>query len=183
LDEYRREFFDKQPGIDGQPRHFHRITLYRYAWHWCFRGLPWSGWLVPVARSGHTSRSGLPTFKAPINKPDDAEGIAGQAWVNWGTVTLSDLPDMHENTPSDESVAEYARQAWVSEKWLRRRIGTSGRSNARSFLGIPVDVKGKKWGVLVVDSRISAEIVNPETLGQNPYRTMMGVLVRLIERV
>src|SRR5436853_112334 len=34
--------------------HHHKITLFRHhRWYLCWQGLPWTGWLVPVIRSGH----------------------------------------------------------------------------------------------------------------------------------
>lgn len=132
----------------NEPLHFHRVTLFKYCrWRVCFSRWPWSGWLMPVERSGHTTRRKISVFLAP-DDADRAEGIAGQTWAQNQVVLVSDLPSLEGNAVPQEVIKEYARSTWISEEWAHCR-----RPQARSFCGIPVEVKGKLWGVIVIDSR------------------------------
>jgi hypothetical protein len=102
---------------------------------------------MPVERSGHTTRRKISVFLAP-DDADRAEGIAGQTWAQNQVVLVSDLPSLEGNAVPQEVIKEYARSTWISEEWAHCR-----RPQARSFCGIPVEVKGKLWGVIVIDSR------------------------------
>ena len=169
LDRFRDYVFEEESG----PLHHHRVTLFKYVRvRFCFRRWPWSGWLVPIERSGHTTRRSRTTFLAP-DDADRAEGIAGQTWAQNRVVPLAKLPDINEN-PSCDALTEYARQTFVAEAWLQKQ-----RQHAHSFCGIPVEVKGKLWGVIVLDSR------NPEAIDQNAIRfySLIGrYLGKLLER-
>jgi GAF domain len=84
--------------------------------------------------------------------PDDAgnaEGIAGQVWASGQTLTVDDFPEITERA-SDDQIAEYAKKTFVSEVWVRKRMGK--RTLSRSIAGIPVEVKNELWGVLILDS-------------------------------
>lgn len=72
-------------------------------------------------------------------------------------------------------LAEYAQRTWIAETWVLQKQ----RRHARSFCGIPVQVKGKLWGVIVLDSH------NPEAIDQNAdkfYRLIGRFLGKLLER-
>ena len=171
LDSFQEYVFEGESG----PLHHHRVTLFKYARVrlWLCRW-PWSGWLVPVERSGHTTRRSRTTFLAP-DDADQAEGIAGQTWTQNRVVVVNRLPDINENPPCDVLV-EYARQTWIAEAWLQKQ---RQRQHARSFCGIPVEVKGKLWGVIVLDSR------SPEVIDENAiqfYSLMGRYLGKLLER-
>lgn len=149
LDQYQEELFsDKEP-------HLHRVTLYRHVrFHWGWR--PFSGWMVPVARSGHTGKSRIPKFRASDNAPEKAEGIAGQAWVQKKLIMSKDLPNIDGTSTTEDDLNSYAEKGFVSRAWLDRRLKLSKRKekiNCRSFLGIQVKVKGIPWGALVIDSK------------------------------
>ena len=169
LDRFQGYVFEGESG----PLHHHRVTLFRYTrvrfWlcHW-----PWSGWLVPVERSGHTTRRSRTTFLAP-DDADQAEGIAGQTWAQNRVVVVNGLPDINENPPCDV-LAEYARRTWIAEAWLQKQS-----QHARSFCGIPVEVKGKLWGVIVLDSR-SPGVIDEEAI--RFYSLIGRYLGKLLER-
>ena len=87
--------------------HYHRVTLFRRnrfhpcirLWPFYFRfSWPWSGWMVPVARSGHTYQQMLSIFMAP-DDPLRAEGVAGKTWACRCRIDLSDLPDVSVSCP------------------------------------------------------------------------------------
>ena len=169
LDRFQEYVFEKESG----PLHHHRVTLLKYTrlrlrlCRW-----PWSGWLVPVERSGHTTRRNRTTFLAP-DDADQAEGIAGQTWARNRVVVVNALPEISENPPCDV-LAEYTERTFVVVAWWQRH-----RQHARSFCGIPVEVKGKLWGVIVLDSR------NPEGIDENAIRfySLIGrFLGKLLER-
>lgn len=151
--------------------HHNRVTLFKHVrcrfrmspwrlqrWPWGKRqgaspkwNHPWSGWLVPVMRTGHTSQRSKFVFLAP-DDADDAEGVVGRTWCGNG-VEVKQLPEI--TLQSDVSaLEEYARRSSVGVDLIRKRLA-SGKTMSRSFLGFPIEVKGKQWGVLVFDSRRS----------------------------
>jgi GAF domain-containing protein len=60
---------------------------------------------------------------------------------------------------------------------MRKRL-----SMARSYLGIPIEVKGERWGVIVLDSRSPNGIRPPEGLPYDTYRVMAKFLEQMLER-
>lgn len=170
LDVIRKAAFDIQPGDGG---HYHRATLFKFQqWRWCWKKWPWDGYLVPVERSGHTTRSGVSVFRAP-DQADQCEGIAGRAWANNQLVTVSGLPALSNAAPQ-EDFEIYSRNTGVSIEWLRQRL-----PQARSLCGVPIDVKGRPWGVLVLDSR-SPTGLKPE--GAVMYEPTSRLLAKILER-
>ena len=156
LDQFQELAFADRSG----PKHHHRVTLFRIARF----SKPWRRWpgrryLVPVARSGHATMQCSVVFRIP-DSADNAEGVAGRTWAERKVVPVSGLPAITGAVP-DEVRHEYARKTWVSRKWLRAWAEPA----ARSFLGIPVEVGGKPWGVIVLDSR------DERPIGQRTIRT------------
>jgi hypothetical protein len=191
LNEVRKDAFNRQP---EDPIHAHRITLFkRVAWRWRVRPTrgswwrpwgtghwPWSGWLVPISRSGHTTQRSEAVFLAP-DDADKCEGIAGQVWARDQTIILENLPDLNIGCPTDQNITDYATRAWLPESWVRRRLN-EGKPFARSLCGIPVEVNGRLWGVLVLDSR------NPDGINRRGHswsanermvRILLAELLRL----
>jgi len=169
LDIFRDDVF---AGQAGQPLHHHRVTLFKHkrfrlAWvRW-----PWSGWLVAVERSGHTTRTRTVAFRAPDNA-DLAEGIAGQTWATRFVIAMSGLPDP---TSTDNAIlTDYANRTFVPVEWVRAR-----HFLARSYCGIPVEVKGRVWGVIVLDSRGQDSI---DTEAVRLYTMVGKFLGKLLER-
>jgi len=158
LDRYREEAFEI---VAGEPVHEHRVTIFKHSW-WLWRGwrirssspwhwrVPWSGWLAPVARSGHTTQQSAAVFLVP-DDADNVEGVAGQTWACNSVVHVKDLPDL-ANHADHEQIAEYAKKTWVSEEWVKRRI-KDHKSLSRELLGIPLEVNKRRWGVIILDCR------------------------------
>ena len=146
LEEFRRQIY---PG-SKDPVHLHRVTLFKRC-HWVFRAAffkkPRFGWLKIIERSGHTMRNSRTVFYAP-NDPDKAEGIAGIAWASSTIIYKEELPDVKNGACSEEKMREYAQASNTPFEDVRDK-----RPVSRSLCGIPVEVKGVVWGVLVVDSR------------------------------
>jgi hypothetical protein len=125
---YRQEF-------RSDPYHYHRVTLFKHVpVSVGLRIWPWSGWLVPMARSGHTNQNVLSVFKAP-DDGDNAEGVAGLAWISKECVYISALPEI-STASSEDLVKEYAEYTNVSVAFVQRRIDKK-RSNPRSLIAIP----------------------------------------------
>jgi len=133
--------------------------------------------LMPVARSGHTSQKTDVCFLVPED-PQLAEGFIGRAWSSFQTLTVTNLPDLYVDD-DDESIREYAKKCFCTEKWIRDRL-EKHRIMGRSFCGIPIRVKGVEWGVIIIDSR------HPKSLtkdGEKFYDLMGRSLGKLLERV
>jgi hypothetical protein len=180
LDQYREELFGSK---DDQAQFFHRITLFKHVkWHWGLVRWPWSGWMIPVARSGNKTRKYIAKFRASSDDPDNAEGIAGQAWANERPLQIYGLPDINTNDTSEDDLNEYASKGLVQVSWLQKRK-KKNKNNARSMLGIPVEVKGKTWGAMVVDSRRADEILSETALKKQKYKNLVNILGKLLEKV
>ena len=93
-------------------------------------------------------------------------------------MVITGLPDLDADR-SEDAIRRYAKESYFNENWIRDRI-KRGKVNGRSFCGIAIRVKGRPWGVSVIDSR------SPESLKKTSEQTheMMGnVLAKLLERV
>lgn len=112
-----------------------------------------AGWLCPVERSGHTRRSRVSCFCVP-DDASRAEGVAGKTWGNRQVVRVEDLPDPAAlgGEAAEEAITLYAEKTGVTKAWVRRQIKRK-RPLARAFVGIPVELSGEIWGVIVIDSR------------------------------
>jgi hypothetical protein len=80
----------------------------------------------------------------------------------------------------EHEIGEYARRTWVDEEWLKARLRQK-KPCARSFCGMPVEANGKRWGVIVLDSRIEDGIRNPNRYWRM-YRLVAVFLGTLVER-
>lgn len=154
-------------GAKAKP-HEHRVTLMKHRrfvwrcgswrqtpWWWPWGGrLPWSGWLVPISRSGFATKKTQSAFLAP-DDADHAEGIAGATWQLSTTGVqlppVENLCDLSEASSTDER-KDYAARAYCSDSWIEWVVRTKRRV-ARSYAGRPVEVSGRPWGVIVIDSR------------------------------
>jgi hypothetical protein len=164
LNGFQRYLFNDRSTKD---LHHHRITVFKYK-----RRL-----LTPVARSGHTTQKSKTTFQAP-DEADKAEGIAGKTWACGDIVSVSDLPEVHENV-HDDMINEYAEKTYVSTDWVWDQIHKD-KSLARALCGIPIENNGKIWGVVVLDSREPKEIGTKESF--EIYRLFGNHIGKLLER-
>lgn len=186
LDEYRGAAFEVQ---ENDALHHYRVTLFKRVtwrtcawsrlstwWAWGWWRWPWSGWLVPIARSGHTTQNSKAIFLAP-DDADEAEGIAGQAWAREGVIVQAGLPDVN-SFPSAENVAEYARRTFVTEGWVRSRLGRRSRLSL-SLCAIPLEVNGERWGVIVLDS-MKPDALKRKSHTWDPYRKLIPIALSQI---
>jgi len=200
IEEFRKQVFARETQSD--PAHYHRVTLFRRVgltsvifWFvppgfrlppffqrrfWNrdpLRG-PGSGWLVPVARSGHATKQNISVFLAP-DDADNAEGVAGEVWARNRALHKRGLPDF-SGQPNEESIQEYAHGTFIPVQWVKERVEQK-KPLPRSLYGMPIEIKGKLWGVLVLDSR------NPNGIKADKvkqvHRMVAVMLSRLLERI
>lgn len=149
---------------EGDLNDSHRVTLFKYK-SWSFartltpsglkslcknRVWPWSGWLVPVVRSGHTGKRTKIVFSAP-DSGRKAEGLAGLCWSSDAVVHEAKLPNIN-NTSSQINKNRYCRKSRFPG-WLLELYCKEDRQVARSIFAIPIrNLRGDRWGVLVFDS-------------------------------
>ncbi len=122
-----------------------RVTLFR---HHKFTLRRWpcvGGWLMPYERSGFSTRKTSAIFCAP-DDGECAEGVAGKAWSSREIKYVSGLPNLRAPGATDAQFANYGEQSFCSPSRLRKKP-----PQARSLMGIPVDVDNKRWGVIVID--------------------------------
>jgi hypothetical protein len=176
LDKLRDDIF---AGEDEGLEHQHRVTLFKVCHRWEMEGWRprWRRVLKPVQRSGYTTQETPTFFRVPDNA-EQAEGIAGRTWAKGSVLIVSGLPDISETSPDDE-IREYAERTWITEGWLRAWMQRNQRRPPLSFCGIPVEIDGTPWGVVVLDSRSISAV----TLDQrNAYELGGWFLARLIKR-
>jgi len=188
LEEFRRFSFND----DGEP-HQHRVTLLKlqrfyfpvFPGRWRGRFSPWgkgrhpcSGWLVPICRSGHVRQRSTSAFLAP-DDAEHAEGVAGQAY-NRGGYRIEELPDPIR-LKSDDAMQEYADATHVPIDWVRGRVAKI-KPFSRSLCGIRIEVDGKPWGVLVLDSTQPNAIKSQRTIDSN-FRIVARVFAELLRKV
>lgn len=192
LDRIKDEGF---AGIEGEPVHHNRVTLFRRRWcflpspwrhrFWpwgCGSGLrwPWSGWMVPIMRSGYTGLRSSMVFLAPEKDVDGSEGVAGMAWQTGEVQLLSALPSLTAQS-TDAEIAEYADSAYMPVSLIRHRA-RSGKLCSRALCAIPVEVNSKIWGVIVLDSR-KPDTINYKTRTLPVFRTFQHSLGELLRGI
>lgn len=142
LDQVCHHTFKNQKFDHEQNR---RVTLFKYH-KFTFRRWPFfGGWLMPIERSGESTRRTGAIFHAP-DDGEKCEGVAGRAWSKRSNVYVPSLPNLRKN-PTDAQFREYAEKSFVAVDKLRCKP-----PQACSLLGIPIEVGQKRWGVIVVDS-------------------------------
>lgn len=152
--------------LSNEPNDSHRVTLFKYKkWCWTRFGwsldnwisafkngwAPWSGWLVPVLRSGHTDKATKTVFLAPGNGRD-AEGVAGMCWRSDSVIKSGQLPNIAKHS-KDRIKRQYAKNSYMPF-WMVGKYADNGRSLALDIVSYPVlSVSTKRWGVIVFDSQ------------------------------
>lgn len=182
VDRIAKEAFTGTTGAN----HHHRATLFQHV-QWCwlcpFHGnwywpwgpgrMPWSGWLVPVIRSGYATQNSKTVFLAP-DDADQAEGVAGLVWANDKEMVI-ETPTAITPSSTTAEVNAYSANTYVSHDWIQHQI-ESGNVLHASFRGIPIEVKGRKWGVLLLDSR-DPTAAGRATLHMSNHAFLLGKLI------
>lgn len=174
LDTWHSKIF---AGIPNASADEHRITVFKRVHGWrpirswreleirtgrsdWWRYSQWPvGWFKPLARSQHVSQRNITWFPC-FDATRIGEGFIGLVWRTSGTLRIpippQDLPDLNPpppNKPSDADYLDYAKRTRVTEAWLRTR---GAKTYARTLCGTKIEIKGTKWGVIVIDSRSTA---------------------------
>lgn len=143
LDHYQDSIF----GEGNDELSEHRVTLFKHLpFHFVARRWPGSGWLVPVERSGTLTQRSSTCFKAP-DDPSLLEGVAGAAWNRRKPLDVQELPDI-SGACTDAERDEYLKRT-RTPPWMAKKRNLA----ARSYYAMHLEVAGKPWGVIVIDSR------------------------------
>lgn len=184
LDELRKHAFNT--GTGQSEVHHHRVTLFKHRkfrlglWRWwCLGQHPWSGWLVPVLRSGHITQRSKTVFLAP-DRGDHAEGVAGKAYNSESIIFCDNLPKVTSTSP-DPDVQQYATDCWVPKHIVKSRL-EDDLTCARSYSGMAIEVRGVRWGVIVLDSQLPNGVKKPKGKDPVPYRVTAKFLGTLLEK-
>ncbi|MCX5590894.1 hypothetical protein [Alcaligenes endophyticus] len=186
LDRYQEGAFNAEAGT---PKDHNRVTLFRhqkgfFVRHWSAKsGLwpwgdyhPFSSFLVPVLRSGHISKKTAIAFHVS-DASDKTEGIAGMAWSCGEALCVTDLPEMIAVSGVRQKNT-YAEKTYCDKRMIEDYINRK-RNMPRSIVAIPVERKGKIWGVVVADSRSPKGVT--ESAVEN-YRLTVALIGHLLER-
>lgn len=196
LDEFRDDFFQDYEGEHTDFFRNHRITLFqrkvvRFRVYpkrgrlgfgkingKCF--YPWTGWLVPVMRSGHVYPQKPSVFLANDKDENQCEGVAGALWragkskkaFAWDNLKqIQKLTAPHKKT-------EYAKKTFVDEKYIEASLDAD-KNLPRSIGGFTIKTERKLF-VVVLDST-EPDAVTQASLYKYPMT--MSMLSRLLERV
>jgi hypothetical protein len=135
------------PDVPEDQRYHNRVTLFKAS-----RG---TDRLKPHCRSGTQYQRKIQSFAINDNDEGANEGIVGQAWFRNATVYATGLPECPEVWRDDDAACvAYAQRSLLP-------VTKAGRLHvkSRSYVATPVrDLKGSKWGVLVLDSRQAAGV-------------------------
>jgi len=170
VDDIRSDVYGAQT---GQYEHHHRVTVYQYRRRWIY-WKPGTWWLLPLVRSGHTSKSNVRKFRVHPNSPGCRNGLAGRAWESEGAIHVERLPVLGKDC-SDEDFERYAEDTNIAVEDLRKK-----RSSSRSYWAVKVRRKGEPWGALVLDS--VSETLNKKK-ADGAFKQHAGVLSLLLPRV
>lgn len=126
-------------------------------------------------RSGTQYQRKVQTFQINNDNEMQNEGIAGQAWFKDATLNYSDLPEIPSQwRDDDDSCKEYAKAGHLP---LSKAKLLNVKS--RSIAATPIrNLEGKRWGVLVVDSR------NPDDfLSKSENKELFESIAATIEKL
>jgi hypothetical protein len=110
--------------------------------------------------------------------PDDPRqirSVAGQVWRYTKVIIKDNLPDLNKQP---ERAAEYAKETWSDVEDVKDRI-VRHQALPVGLCGMPVRCRGKRWGVIIVDSMTAGAI----SAKKDDFYELMGrTLSKLLER-
>jgi len=159
LDEYSSYMFDGKYAYDLD-RYKHKVTLFQYQkwirpdkwlmtmWKRWELLWPWTGWVQPIARSGHTNKNTNVYFIAHDNE-NYSEGVAGITFSKGALIDKLGLSDINTDR---RLKLKYAQESFTPNWMVDNRI-QKNLSLPLALLGVPIfSSTSEKWGVMVVDS-------------------------------
>ena len=171
----------------------HRVTLFKrtgFAWkicrpgsrkHWPYGAgyFPWSGWLMPVLRSGHTAQTSSSAFLAPTSGElsHKVNGVVERAWASKNTIVVDNLNEIRQDSAL-RTKENYARKTFCDIDWVERCLDQK-RQPPRSIGAIPIEVHGKIWGALVLDSKAPHGVTNEKIAN---FKLTAGMIGQLLEK-
>lgn len=189
LDRYQSGAFDLTGCPPDTPLDHNRVTLFRRQkgffvrhwtasrWFWPWgKHNPFSDFLVPVLRSGHMSKKTSIAFFVSDDS-DRTESVAGKAWACSEALCVTELPTMNGTSKVREKKL-YARKTSCDEGMVDHYI-TRARQMPCSIVAIPVERYGKRWGVVVLDSRYPKGVTSRAV---ENYRLTVALIGHLLER-
>ncbi len=174
LDKFRdRVYLESFP---KDPIHHHRVTLFKHVQFSArINAWPWSGWLVPMARSGHTNQKSNSIFMAP-DDADKAEGVAGIAWASKCTESISQLPEIDASS-NHSLLLEYSKATNIDVKAVKLRVQRR-RPNPRSLIAIPIEVNNRVRWIIVLDSRRPDDLLAIAEAAATSYTPIISHLLK-----
>lgn len=170
----------------------HRVTLFQrksfvlflmkpgasILWPYGLGCFPWSGWLVPVLRSGHTAQASRSIFLAPSGGTSHkVEGVVGKAWASKTTIIIDSLNKIRQNS-AIKTKKTYADKTFCDVDFVDRYL-TQNRTPPRSIGAIPIEVHGNIWGALVLDSQEPDGVTKEKT---NQFKLTTELIGQLLEK-
>lgn len=169
IDEIHRYVFNH---LQDLPEHERRVTLFKHSEHW-WRG----GLMIPFERSGATTRARVSEFRASKSVPSAAQGVAGQSFVTGLAISVGPLPAITLASPPQE-IEEYAKATFVTSEWVRNWLKSHPSQRIATYIcGIPIEVSGERWGVMVLDS--CGDIKYDRKATKTQFLLLAGILGKL----
>lgn len=190
LNQYQKEAFHRDVA-SGVAQDHNRVTLFKFKRHhvrlvnshWLtskgffsfFKRFWPSSYLVFYLRSGHQSQKTNVIFPV-FDESDRSSSYAAYIWSVQGAGFVEGLPDL-QNHPTEQNIADYSKYTYTEEETIRSYIAKQ-RAMPCSIAAIPLAVKGRPWGVLVLDSRW-ANGVNERSISN--FRITVASIERILE--
>lgn len=188
LNEYQNNAFEVTPEKNQIPKDHNRITIFRYSTGlYLFSKKPFSWknykkikfkerYLAPVLRSGEQSQNSQALFLV-TDDSDTTQGVAGRTWCMQQAMTINKLPDVLGDGKTSRS--NYAAKSFCTLEIIDRHIQEK-KPMPRSISAIPLERKGKPWGVIVLDSRYPNGVTERAI---DEYRLTVSFISQLLEKV
>ncbi|MBA4063095.1 MAG: hypothetical protein C0501_05175 [Isosphaera sp.] len=157
LEGLRSEYFTK---VDEEDRHNHRVTLFV-----CQTRAGGDGKELRIYRRAGSFPSSPTAWRVDDDEPGRCEGVAGRVWFH-GTKRTVELPEWSEDTAGKEA---YAAKGFVGPIQAENL-----KVKSKVLSGTVVRVFGRKWGVLMLDSRTAGFILPAEEHVVERYAALIG---------
>jgi hypothetical protein len=152
LNSLHKQYFS---GVPENELFQHRATLFKAKKFFSLR----PNYLQVFARSGTAYQRSKTYLRIDDENENRNEGIAGKAWFINASASVYDLPSWPETWSSGTDFAR--RKEYAERGLLSVEKAASLNVKSRSITATVVrTATGRKWGVLVLDSRDPAGILN-----------------------